>query len=220
MGDERDRPGPRTAALRSHEVRAEGCRSLAEVRQRRRPDTGVDAVAGCSDERNARSRRPARPTGPVALVYLVERRGLQPRTRLRDQPSRQRVLASRSPPTVVPGGPRDLLTRVADSRQDGPARALQRGLGESIPTAAYLFARCARSLEAVAGEKRRAYGGSRAQASCVSGVAAVPRGAPGSHRDHRSEAAGFVRRRVASCGGATVVVVKERATTRGLKPSP
>src|SRR6266571_616046 len=42
-------------------------------------------------------------------------------------------------------GPRDLLTRVADPRQDGPARALQRGLGESIPTAVYLFARCARS---------------------------------------------------------------------------
>jgi hypothetical protein len=41
-----------TAALRSHEVRAEGCRILAEVRQRRRPDTGVDAVAGCADERN------------------------------------------------------------------------------------------------------------------------------------------------------------------------
>jgi hypothetical protein len=29
------------------------------------------------------------------------------------------------------------LTRVADPRQDGPARALQRGLGESIPTAVY-----------------------------------------------------------------------------------
>jgi len=62
-------------------------------------------------------------------------------------------------------------------------------LGESYPDCG-LPVRSVRALppEPVAGEKQRAYGGSRAQASCVSGVAAVPRGAPGSHRDHRSEA--------------------------------
>ena len=49
---------------RQHE-RAGHCRVLAEVRQRRRPDTGVDAVAGCSDERNASLKTTSATNGPV-----------------------------------------------------------------------------------------------------------------------------------------------------------
>jgi len=141
---------------RAPRARPTRCRTLAEVRQRRRPDTGVDAVAGCSDERNAPLKTTSATKRAPSFVYLVERRGLRPPTRLRGHPSGQRVLASRSPPGWFQG-PRDLLTQVGDPRQDGPARALQRGLGESIPTAVYLFARCARSVRS----RLRTRGGAR-----------------------------------------------------------
>ncbi len=72
------------------------------------------------------------------------------------------------------------------------------------------------SPEPLASQHPRAYGGSRAQAFCVPGVAAVPRGAPGSHRNRRSRAAVPALERSACRYGATVVVVKSRRTTAEL----
>jgi hypothetical protein len=95
-------------------------------------DTGVDAVAGCADERNA----------PLNTNQRDERGLSRPLLRRAPRPT----AANTTEGSAAAGscvalachggsrGPRDLLTRVAYPRQDGP-RALQRGLRESIATA-------------------------------------------------------------------------------------
>jgi hypothetical protein len=164
-GPQRRRGQPEARRAR---LEARSCRFLAEARQGLPP---VPAAGQCFNV--------SRGDGVVVALPVSDKVSM-----LRD-----RLVRLRQPPRLLArsSGPIDETRRL---KTGFSGARMQQGLGGEHPDCGLMSLGVralsqARCESAPAGVRWR----SRAQASCVPGAGAVPRGAPGSHRDRQSRAA-------------------------------